>query len=277
MRYIFTIILILIISSFVIGQSTVKFEIEEINISDSSEFKNSTDFDRLDTAFFQDENYYVRRTCSGEWGGSIWFKNKKTGIEYSCAATCPVGVNKVENKYVVTTSLCHFQCYSSVFEIENPDSMNIFQTPEQERVISRWGWQKRRWQKWGFRKLYYAYHAGDHESKSRKGTNNIVDTIGVNILLSFPYKEQLYHIVSDGNKLYLSSLVNRKLSTIDTIYDGLQNFYKYENENGTKIRISYSTKSFKTKDNHYVVLFVNSGLLGYLDIYNNKITISRYK
>tara|TARA_B100001057_G_C22711265_1_gene895887 strand:- start:356 stop:1177 length:822 start_codon:yes stop_codon:yes gene_type:complete len=273
MRYIFTIILILILSQFVIGQSTVQFEIEEIFINDSSDFKSSTDFERLDSAFFQDEDYYVRRTCHGEFGGSIWFRNKKTGIEYSCAATCPVIVNKIKNKYIVTTSLSHFQGFSSVFEIENPDSMDVFQKPELERVISKWGWKKRRFTKWGFRKVFYANSAGDLESKSRKGSNSLLDTAGVTILLSFPYKEHLYHIVSDSKTLYLSKLENNMLTTIDTIYVGLDNFHKVDNE----IRYIYSTKGFETKDNHHIVLFENSGLVGFLDIHDNKIKLTRYQ
>lgn len=262
-----------ILRSFVIGQSTVQFEIEERFISDSSDFKSATDFDKLDTAFFQDENYYVRRTCYGEFGGSIWFRNKKTGIEYSCAATCPVIVNKIDNKYIVTTSLSHFQGFSSVFEIENPDSMDVLQKPEMERVVSKRGWGKRRWYKWRFRKLYYGYHAGGLESKSIKGTNLLVDTIGATILLSFPYMEHIYYLVSDSKTLYISQLENDILTTIDTIYVGLDNFCK----EGGGIRYGYSTRGFETKDNHYVVLFENSGLVGFLDIHENKIKLTRYQ
>jgi hypothetical protein len=273
MRYIFTIILIFIFRSFVIGQSPVDFEIEVIFISDSSDFKCATDFEKLDTAFFQDENYYVRRTCSGEFGGSIWFRNKKTGIEYSCAAKCPVIVNKIENKYIVTTSISHFQGFASVFEIKNPDSMDIFQKPEPERAVYKWGWKKRKWYQWKFRKVYYAYHAGDLESKSRKGRTSLVDTIGVTILLSIPYKEQLYHIVSDSKTLYLCQLENNILTTIDTIYVGLDNFHKVNNG----VRYLCGTNVFETKDNHYVVLFENSGLVGFLDIHDNKIKLTRYQ
>jgi hypothetical protein len=277
MRCSFTITVLLLNWSFVFAQSSAKFEIEEIFISDSLDFKTTTDFTKLDTVFFQDDDYTVRTTCYGEFGGSVWFRNKKSGIEYSCNATCPVSINKIDKKYLITTSLCHFQCGSQIFEITSPDSMNIFQKPETKAVINKLGWHKRRWYKGGFRKLYYANSISDMESKSKKGTTLIFDTLGVKILLSFPYEQNIYHIVSDGKYIYLSSLENRNLNTIDTIFTGLQNFYKYENENGTKIRISYSTNSFETKDNHYVVLFENSGLLGYLDIYKNKITINRYK
>ncbi len=88
MRYILTIILIFTFRLFNYGQSTERFDIQEMLISDTTKMINANDFIRTDTTFYQDERYYVRRTCSGEWGGSIWFRNKSTGIEYSCSAAC---------------------------------------------------------------------------------------------------------------------------------------------------------------------------------------------
>lgn len=107
MRYIFTLIIILTSSLLTYGQT---FDIETILITDSTQFKEPSDFTRYDSVFFQDENYYARRACSGEWGGSIWFKNKRTGIEYSCSATCPVIINKIGEKYIVTNTLAHKTC-----------------------------------------------------------------------------------------------------------------------------------------------------------------------
>jgi hypothetical protein len=273
MRYILTIKLNFIFSLFLIGQNNVSFEIEALFIKDPSDFKRITDFEKLDSAFFQDENYYVRRTCSGEFGGSIWFRNKKTEIEYSCSATCPVTVNKIDNNYIVTTSLSHFRGFSSVFLIENPDSMDIFQEPENKRVVNKCGLKKWRISTTGFRKVYYGFTGGDLESKSIKGRRSLVDTIGVNILFSFPYNDQLYHIVSDFNTLYLSKLERNVLLTVDTIFKGLHNLTKVIDGS----RHHYNTSGFVTKDNSYVVLFENSGLVGYIEIKDNKIKFTRYQ
>ena len=219
--------------------------------------KTSADFIKNDTAFFQDDNYYVKRTCSGEWGGSVWFKDKNTGIEYSCSGTCPVIINKVNDGYILTNSLAHLSGFSEIVKIANPASMKIFQLPKPRKKK---------------RKVVYR-NIGDNESKSRVGTELLVDTVGAIILITFPYKEKLYHIIQSSEKLYLSQLVNEKLVTIDTIYNNLSSFYKTRDG----VIYSYSTNSFKTKDNHHIILFENSGLLGFLDIYENKIKLTRYK
>lgn len=242
---------------FSFGQSCASFEIKDILITDSSQIKSPNDFIKSDSAFFQDENYYVRKTCSGEWGGSIWFKNKKTGIEYSCSATCPVVINKIGDKYILTNTLAHMCGSSEVVEIEHPDSMDVFKMPPPRAKK---------------RKMEYRY-VGDNESKSTKGTNQLVDTICAMIHISFPFNGQLYHIVSDSKKLYLSQIKDNKLVTIDTVFCGLENFYK----KGDGILYTYSTEEFKTRDNHYVVLYENSGLVGFLDIYENEIKLIRYK
>ena len=79
-----------------------------------------------DSILYEDSIYTVRRTCHGEWGGSIWFRNKTTGVEYACAATCPVMVNKINGKYLVITSLAHLVGFSEIIEIQNPEAMEIF-------------------------------------------------------------------------------------------------------------------------------------------------------
>jgi hypothetical protein len=254
MRYIFTLIIILTSSLLTYGQT---FDIETILITDSTQFKEPSDFTRYDSVFFQDDNYTVKRTCSGEWGGSIWFKNKRTGIEYSCSATCPVIINKIGEKYIVTNTLAHMSGSSEVIEIEHPDSMEIFRMP-QPRAKKR--------------KIEYRY-VGDNESKSTKGIHQKVDTMCAMIHISFPFDGQLYHIVSDSKNLYLSQIKDNKLVTIDTVFSGLENFYK----KGEGILYTYSTDGFRTSDNHYVVLYENSGLVGFLDIYGNKIKLIRYK
>ena len=241
-----------------IGQSTASFDIKEIIITDTLLMKDINDFVKNDTAFFQDEDYYVRRICSGEWGGSIWFKNKKTGIEYSSSATCPVIVNKIGGKYYVTSTLAHICGFSEVLKINHPDSMEIFQLP------------KPRYKKG---KKYYRY-VGDDESKSKKGTELLVDTICARILISFPFDNQLYHIVSDNKMTYLGKIENKKLAKIDTIiHDNLENF-RIKSQG---VIHNFRTEAFLTNDNHYVVLFINNRLLGYLDIFGNRIRFIRYK
>jgi hypothetical protein len=79
--------------------------------------------------FFEDDAYTVTRTCSGEWGGTIRFTDKKTKIEYSCESICPVSVSKNDGAYIVTSSLAHLSGSTEIITIEDPKAMDIFQMP----------------------------------------------------------------------------------------------------------------------------------------------------
>lgn len=43
---------------------------------------------------FEDDKFIVASTCSGEWGGSVYFKDKRTKKVYTAQATCVVNVKK---------------------------------------------------------------------------------------------------------------------------------------------------------------------------------------
>ena len=70
--------------------------------------------ERTNDTLFEDDRFIVTKTCSGEWGGTIKFKSKENGTVYACAATCPVIVNKLNGKYIVTNSLSHLDGFCTV-------------------------------------------------------------------------------------------------------------------------------------------------------------------
>lgn len=196
---------------------------------------------------FEDSLYILSKTCSGEWGGTIKFKNKKTGIEYSAASTCPVVVNKLNEKYYITNTLAHMSGFSEILEISNPDLMTVFELPKPR---SKKG------------KMNVRY-VGDDESKSTNGTKQLVDSNGVLTLASFPYNGQLYHIVTDFKKTFLTKIENNSFVTIDTISD--------------KSIWTYNPEVFVKDDGHIIVLFKNQEVEGVLEIFGNQITVRRKK
>jgi hypothetical protein len=200
-----------------------------------------------DSFFFEDSSYVVRKTCIGEWGGSVWFKNKKTGIEYSCYATCPLVINKMDGKYYVTATLAHKMMSSKIIEINDPDSMEVFKMPKPRH-------------KKGKRKFYYI---GDSESNSRVGTNFLIDSFGVLTLISFVYENQLFHIVSDYYNTYLCKIENNQFVTLAKIADKRLPIYRSE--------------ILKTETGELIVKFNRNGINGFLEIKGNTITIKRYK
>ncbi|SFG87014.1 hypothetical protein [Pontibacter chinhatensis] len=225
-------------SLFVIKDSTVAKDFKQVHES----------YLATKNAFlFEDDNYAVRKTCSGEWGGSIWFKNKKTGIEYASEATCPVVVNKLDGKYIVTNTLAHLSGFTQVLEISNPDSLEIFELPKPR-------------QKKGKTIVRYV---GDNQSKSKKGTIQLIDSVGVLTLASFPYQGDLFHIITDFKRTFVSKIENKRFVTIDTVSnEGIW---------------TYNPEVIKTKNDQYIVFFNNKEVKGYLEIDDNLITLYRFK
>lgn len=83
--------------------------------------------------FFEDEKYIVERSCSGEWGGSIYFINKLNNKKYECTATCPIALNKINNSYVVTASLAHLVGFSQILKIDDPKDLTLFKKKKKEK------------------------------------------------------------------------------------------------------------------------------------------------
>lgn len=188
---------------------------------------------------YEDGNYIVRATCSGEWGGSIWFKNKGTGIEYSASATCPVSVNKINDKYYVTNSLAHLSGSCEILEISQPDSMEIFQLPPPRKQKGK--------------KVYR--FVGDDESKSRQGTRKVIDSHSTLALGSFVLNGDLFHIITDDHETFVARIVNQKFEKVKFI---------------TSEQIfTYDDKIVTTEDGH--IFLPISG--GYLEVFENRIAI----
>lgn len=147
---------------------------------------------------YNDTKYEVWKTCSGEWGGSVYFKNKKSGKIYYAEATCPVSVNKINNKYYISNSLSHLFGSSDILEINDPEKM------EQTTKTS----------------LYHPdIITREYESRSSKGTKKLIDTVGAVIMSSFVYKQKLYSILLNysSTQATISELRDNKFYTIKEI------------------------------------------------------------
>lgn len=163
----------------------------------------------LNYPIYEDDEFIVRSCCMGEWGGAIYFKDKKSGKTYSCQATCLKFIQKLNGSFYVTSSLPHMEGFSQVLKIDNPRELYEIQTKEQ---LKNCGW-------------YDIYsdkgNKITHPTGYDKGYEILLDTIGVNILGSFAYKNHIYHIYTDMKwNTYLGYIENKKPIAIDTIIKG---------------------------------------------------------
>lgn len=189
--------------------------------------------------FFEDENFTVKTSCSGEFGGSLFFKDKKTSIVYECEAVCAIVINKIKDSYFVTASLAHMFGSTSIFEIRDPRSMKVYKPS----VHPAGG----------------IVYAGQDESVSTIGTRTLIDSTGVLASISFPYKDKLYHIIS-GKNISIAEVVDGKFRVVQELTE--------------KSLWTYGNEVIKNANNHFIVqLGGPDGRKGYLDIFENRIKI----
>lgn len=100
-------------------------------------------------------------------------------------------------------------------------------------------------------------------SETIKGKKVVLDSIGVFTLLSFKYDDTLFHITTDSKKMYLSEIKNGKFENVMTIAE--KSFW------------SHDPISFETTDGHFVSIFENDQVDGYIEIIGNTIKIFTYR
>lgn len=253
MRTIITIFLLIIFSISLNAQNDTIFKIIDSSFSlNFDSFYNSL-LEKENPIFFEDSIYIVRKTCSGEWGGSVWFKNKKTGIEYSCKATCPLAAYKVKGKYYIINNLNHLASMGNIIEIDNPKNMEVFKTP---KPINKKG--KRRFLK--RKNKDRVYYAGDFQSKYLKGVKTILDTIGVSIVASFKKDSSIYVAIQNYDTTSLYKLFNDELVLIQQL--PFIGHYFFDN-------------MIQTKENKTIIFFRKNLEKGFIEIIDNKISIYR--
>jgi hypothetical protein len=187
---------------------------------------------------FEDKRYQVTGSCSGEWGGTVYFTDKSNFNTYECEATCPLVVNKIETSYYVTSSLAHVSGLTKIIKIEDPAKMMLHDdgNPSESKKGD----------------------INEFESRSKQGTTVLIDTGRVLTISSFVYKNNLYHLVTDYQQTYLCRIVHKRFVVMDTF-----------SEKGIW---SYEPRSW-ISEGHLIVRFQSDEADGFLDQYENSIKV----
>ena len=241
MRNPFIILLVILLASCEKEPSIFEIKIETSNKNIVDELKQLK-FQDLPGLIYRDEKYDIWKSCSGEWGGTIYFRNKQTEKIHYAIATCPISVNKINRKYYVSNSLSHMYGSSDILEIADPEKMEITtKIPAYHpNIITR-----------------------EYEAKSHRGTNKLIDSSGVLIVTSFTYNKKLYSIISniENTRTTISELKDNRFYTVAELPKKLFN---------TEPII------IREAENHQKLYFQNSQK-GVLEIKDNKIKLTFYE
>jgi hypothetical protein len=195
--------------------------------------------------FYEDEHYSVKKQCHGEFGGFVTFKNKKTGLQYVCGATCAVSLVKMGKKYVLTNTLAHMVGFSNIVAISNPDSLQRLARPTPK----------------GRKLEQFEYH--QKNTTAKVGLKSLVDTLGVLTMLSFVFQEQLFHLVTDFKNTYVTTITKGRFVTVATI-PGISPW-------------CYDPAPIRLSNKGWLLSFENNDAEGFVEVVGNKIRVIRYK
>ncbi len=228
-----------------VGQAKSPFDIHEETFDRHVYASYIDSVEKQRGSFYEDERYSVIKQCHGEFGGFVTFKNKKTGLQYVCGATCPVSVIRLGKKYILTNTLAHMIGFSNVVEISNPDSLERLAAPTTK----------------GKKLKPFEYH--QKNTAAHAGVKSLVDSIGVLTMLSFVFQDQLFHIVKKYKNTYVTTIVKGRFVTVDTI--------------SSVSPWCYDPEPIRLSNKGWLLPFENEESEGFIEVVENKIRVIRYK
>lgn len=203
-----------------------------------------------DDVIFEDGDFYVTALDFGEWGSAIWFRDKRTGIEYEASWIITPEVNKFKGAYYLVS----------------PGEINIIENP---KLLHNAG-------KDAYRSFLGKNSVEKFSSRSHGGKQTGMKTIFSRSIAyerednffigpSFIHDNNLCYIVSDSAQTYVAKVEDNKLMPL-AIIASTMNTGRYTNQ----YRNLYLNKSipFRARENK---------LHGLLEIKGDSIFVHYFK
>lgn len=152
--------------------------------------------DNVQAFIYEDDSFRVLKTDNGEWGGMVYFIDKKNDKIYRGYSNSAQNINKIGNKYYVTNFLAHLIFSASIYEIEDPTKMEEYKGSVKDIIENR----------------------ADKSEKERyvfEGIKKVVSAYRISISSSFLHKGRFLQMYSNfdrsSQKTYIAEIVNEKL------------------------------------------------------------------
>lgn len=177
----------------------------------------------VDDRIFEDENYYVTYLDFGEWGNTVWFKDKSTKKEYEFSSSTPV-ISKIKDEYFLSN-------YKEVFKIK-PSKMNLCDSNSYYKIIEKEG----------------PYEGSKHKKGGDylfKDDTNPYESVFY-IATSFVNNDTLYHLCVDSSHSFLSIIENEKMQEIESLGDDIYLQRHYNSYRGNQFNQQNQLLHFKS-------------------------------
>jgi hypothetical protein len=212
--------------------------------------------------FYNDSTYYIYGCSAGEWGGSVFFWDKKTNKIYSYPATGIQQVLKFKDNYIVSSFLAHMGGFSDYLSIKDPTKLYELKD-ERQKTFCNW------WSVDSLKNLNLV------DTITPPGVKYYEDEFTTRTLTVFPFEDTLYSVYCTDSATILAKHVDHKLIPVDTLLSRKVSFYNASTHAINNISITAYNASWGTYDSHDKELqYQNTGLLFRV---GNKITFLSFK
>jgi len=161
---------------------------------------------------YKDSLYYVYGCCVGEFGGAVFFLNKKTNRTYSYFATCATQVLKFKGRYVVCNNLAHLERSMSYLFVREPTKLYEL-TDEKLKHFCNW-----------YAKVdslkYYWGHSAVGDTKFYRGSPRSMS------LITFQANDSLYSLVCNDSTTYIAVHKNDTTLCRQMVFDKTIEFHQ---------------------------------------------------
>jgi hypothetical protein len=212
--------------------------------------------------FYNDSTYYVHACSAGEWGGSVFFWNKKTNKTYSYPATGVQQVLKFKGNYIVSSFLAHMSGFSDYLSINDPTKLYELKDEKQKTFCNWWSVDSIK-----NLKLF--------DTITPQGVKYYADKFTTRTITVFPYNNTLYSIYSTDSATILAKHINFKLVPVDTLLKRRISFQDAATHLTDNMIVTAYRESWATSDaNDKIINYQNTGLIF---IQDNRITFLEFK
>ena len=155
---------------------------------------------------FEDSLYLSFCDCYGEFGGTVYFYNKKTKNIHFTSATCANTIFKENNTYFILSHLGHMSGSTELKSIFNPNELPIIE-PEN---VNKWhSYEVDGWEAGG------AW--GDLDSSGK--TNTIFDYHGIEIFSTFVFQGRTVYLIDLNERIFLAEIENNIIKIVSLFFN----------------------------------------------------------
>ena len=164
------------------------------------------------TLLWDDDTWSVSECCMGEFGGSVFFVNKKTNKTWSYPATCASQVMKYKNGYWICNNLAHLGRHTSYTLI--PDPEKTYDVTDTMQKSCNW---------WAT--IDSIENRRTLQAAATRGIKTIAAPDQSMTAQAFVYHDSLYAVLSNNKSTCIAVLKQDSMVVRDTIFRHPINFH----------------------------------------------------